>query len=108
MLLSFDDVLVDAEDLSACGWTEDLIRKFLGEEDDRLPVNHYATLRGKRLWKMGRVASVERSEEFQDAFAVSIARRSLGPKQVLAFIEARRMARQTMTFLLARGRAANH
>ena len=107
-MLSLDDVLVDAEDLFACGWTENLIRKFLGDEDDRTPVNDYASVRGKRLWKMGRVASVERSEEFNDAFAVSIARRSLGPKQVQGFIEARRMARQTMTFLLASGRPVNH
>ena len=108
MLLSAEGVLLDAEDLIACGWTEDLIRKFLVEEDDRMPVNHYANFRGKRLWKMGRVASVEQSEDFRDAFAVSIARRSLGPKQVRGYIEARRMARQTMTFLLARGRAVNH
>jgi hypothetical protein len=108
MLLSVDDVLADAEDLFACGWTENLIEKFLGEEDDRAPVDRYASFHGKRLWKMGRVAIVERSEEFQDAFAVSVARRALGPKQVLAFLEARRMARQTMSFLLARGRAVNH
>jgi len=48
MLLSSEGVLVDAVDLFACGWTEDLIRKFLGEEDGRAPVDHYANFQGKR------------------------------------------------------------
>jgi hypothetical protein len=107
MVLGFDDVLVDAEDLFASGWTEDLIRKFLGEEDERAQVAPRVR-GGKRLWKIGRVASAEQSEEFRDAFAVSVARRSLTPRQVESFIEARRIARQTMSFLRARGRAVNH
>src|SRR3954471_21602155 len=106
MVLGFEDVLVDAEDLFASGWTEDLIRKFLGEEDERAQLPPRA--RGKRLWKIARVAMAEQSEEFRDAFAVSVARRSLTPRQVEKFLEARRIARQTMSFLRARGRAVNH
>ena len=108
MLLGFDDVLVDAEELSIRGWTGDLIRKFLGDEDERAGLSSYAGFRGKRLWKMARVAMAERSEDFCEAFAVSIARRRLTPKQVQAFVEARRIARQTMAFLRARNRAINH
>src|SRR5256885_9022456 len=89
MLLCSEGVLVDAVDLFACGWTEDLIRKFLGEEDGRAPVDRYANFQGRRLWRMGRVAIAERSEEFQDALAISVARRSLTPKQVRGFLQAR-------------------
>jgi hypothetical protein len=106
MVLGFDDVLVDAEDLFASGWTEDLIRKFLGEEDERAQIAPRG--RGKRLWKIARVTMAEQSEDFRDAFAVSVARRSLTPRQVESFIEARRIARHTMSFLRARGRAVNH
>jgi hypothetical protein len=108
MFLSSEGVYVDAVDLFACGWTESLIQKFLGEEDGRAPVDHYKNFQGKRLWKMSRVAIAERSEDFHDAFAVSVARRSLTPRQVRGYLEARRVARQTIAFLVARGRAANH
>jgi len=106
MVLGFDDVLVDAEDLFASGWTEDLIRKFLGEEDERAQIAPRG--RGKRLWKIARVTMAEQREDFRDAFAVSVARRSLTPRQVEGFLEARRIARQTMSFLRARGRAVNN
>ena len=108
MLLGFDDVLVDTEELSTRGWTEDLIRKFLGDADERAGLSSYAGFRGKRLWKMARVALAERTEEFCDAFAVSIARRRLTPKQVEAFVEGRRIAKQAMAFLRARNRVVNH
>src|SRR5438067_10844683 len=108
MLLSSEGVLVDAVDLFACGWTEDLIRKFLGEEDGRARVDHYANFQGKRLWRMTRVAFAERTEEFQAELALSVARRSLTPKPVRAFLEARCIARQTRAFLLARGGAIKH
>ena len=66
---------LDTNQLAERGWTKALIEQFLGEEDTRIPVNHYMNFSGKCLWQRGRVGRAERSAAFRTALERSLARR---------------------------------
>ena len=66
---------LDVNQLSERGWTKALIEQFLGEEDMRIPVNHFMNFSGKGLWQRGRVGRAERTASFRAALERSLARR---------------------------------
>ena len=80
-------LMVDVYQLRQRGWTEGLIRRFLGEPDDWEPVNHYANFTGKRVYSLQRVEATEADESFDCAFRASVKRRKI--KNKAAFIKER-------------------
>src|SRR5688572_1927020 len=56
-----------SEDLQSRGWTRSLIKRFLGEDDYRESVNHWANFSGKSMFYRERVLAAERCEEFRSA-----------------------------------------
>ncbi len=67
------------------GWTDALIRDYLGKEDSWEPVNYWEDWRGKRAYYQTRVIEVEGSEEFCQAFLRSVHRRRLDENRVEEF-----------------------
>src|ERR1035438_4311183 len=53
--------------LKARGWTEGLIRRFLGKPDKEKPNPRYASAKPMKLYKTQRVDKAESSSEFQEA-----------------------------------------
>ena len=89
-MLGTDHLYIDVEELYARGWTETLIRRFLGAPDDWEPVTHWANFKGKRTYFLERVHLVEDSEAFDDAFLKSIRRRRVEQDAVDEFLARRR------------------
>lgn len=58
---------VSLKGLKARGWTEALVRQFLGPEDRTVPNPHYASAPPMRLWALERVEAVEGTEAFRQA-----------------------------------------
>jgi hypothetical protein len=81
---------IDAEALRQRGWTDALIKRFLGAPDRWDPVDHWANYKGKCTYFLERVHYAENSGDFRDAFVKSIKRRKLGKKQVESFLLARK------------------
>jgi hypothetical protein len=69
-------------DLQARGWTRSMIDRFLGAEDAREPVDHWANYSGKSVWYQYRVEAAEVTPEFEEAFLKSAKRRKLADEQV--------------------------
>lgn len=67
-------------ELRARGWTEALIRDFLGNPDETRTIAHRANFRGCDVWSIHRVAAAEKTEEFVQALALSLRRRKTGRK----------------------------
>jgi hypothetical protein len=63
------------KDLRARGWTEALIRDFLGDPDGTSSVAHWANYRGCDHWDSHRVIAEEKTEEFEQALGRSLKRR---------------------------------
>jgi hypothetical protein len=80
----------DSQQLEARGWTQSLVKKFLGEPDWWEKVNHWANFSGKALYKIDRVILAECSESFSKAYAASIKRRKLTPERLALIAESRR------------------
>lgn len=80
-----DTLYLDREQLTSRGWTDALIRKHLGAEDRRFPVDHWANFSGKCAWFLGRVEEAELTETFQRDFAKTVRRRRLPASKVKEF-----------------------
>ena len=72
-----DHPYLRARDLKDRGWTEAMIRRFLGPEDSRHPVDHWANFSGARVWALDRVERAECTMEFEEFFIKSARRRKL-------------------------------
>ena len=67
-----------------------MIKRFLGEEDRRLSVDHWANFAGARAWQIDRVERAESTTAFEEYFRKSARRRKLSPaveKDVLRRIQ---------------------
>jgi hypothetical protein len=80
---------LDSHQLALRGWTASLIKRFLGDADLWLPVNHWANWKGKRTFFLERVELAEASVEFRAEFERSARRRKLSKKQVAAIEKCR-------------------
>jgi len=76
------------DDLRARGWTLKLIEKFLGDEDRRDSVSHWANFSGKKVYLIARVESAEAKPEFEADFIISARRRNL-PRDYVDVVTAR-------------------
>ena len=56
------------DDLRARGWTVKLIEKFLGDEDRRDSVSHWANFSGKKVYLVARVESAANREINREFF----------------------------------------
>jgi hypothetical protein len=74
------------QELRARGWTLKLIEKFLGDEDRRDSVNHWANHSGKKMYLVARIEAAESMSEFEADFVISARRRNLAPEYVDAVI----------------------
>jgi hypothetical protein len=74
-MLDDGHLYLDVEVLRARGWTESMVKRFLGAPDRWGPVNHYANFTGKRLYFLDRVEQVEAAADFEAAFHPSLTRR---------------------------------
>src|SRR5207248_5395511 len=63
---------LDVDALFQRGWTESLIRKYLGQPDRWETVNHWANFRGKRTYYLGRVETAEANSQFQRDYERSL------------------------------------
>jgi hypothetical protein len=89
---------VGVDELRERGWTLVLIEKFLGDEDRRDAVNHWANFSGKKVYLMGRIEAAESMPEFEAEFIRSASRRKLLPDFTKAVVErcrTLRLSRQT-------------
>ena len=80
---------LSAFDLFSRGWTETMIQRFLGPEDRRTPVDHWANWQGARAYALDRVERAESTPEFEKYFLASSKRRRLSDafrEEVLARI----------------------
>lgn len=77
---------LDVQELRQRGWTEALIKRFLGEPDRWKAVDHWANYTGKRTYFLERVHLAEASDEFCIAFVGSTKRRKLTKKVVDQFL----------------------
>lgn len=77
------------------GWTLKLIEKFLGDEDRRDAVNHWANFSGKKIYLTTRVVAAEAMREFEVDFIRSANRRKLSREFVDSVLERCRGQRPT-------------
>lgn len=81
---------LDLEELRQRGWTETLVKRFLGTADRWEAVDHWLNYTGKRAYFLEQIQLAEATREFSAAFAASIERRKLSNKEVGKFHRARR------------------
>jgi hypothetical protein len=79
----------DLDALRARGWTDRLVKRFLGRPDWHAPVNHWANSTGKYLYDLARVQSIERTDEFRAEFERSHRIPFASSEEVEAFIAKR-------------------
>jgi hypothetical protein len=82
---------LDVEALRRRGWTESLVKRFLGGPDRWGAVAHWLNFTGKREYFLGRVEQAEASPEFQGAFQLSLRRRKVGKAAAAEFAAERAM-----------------
>jgi hypothetical protein len=87
----------DMDDLRIRGWTPKLIEKYLGDEDRRDPVLHWANFSGKKVYLVARVELAEAIPEFEVDFKLSARRRRLQKDFVEATIGRCRELRERNT-----------
>jgi hypothetical protein len=87
------------KDLLHRGWTRGLIKRHLGPEDCRFPVDHWANWTGKYAWHVARVERAETTEEFEASFRRSARIRRLPAAGIDRMIERIRAARERAPFL---------
>ena len=88
-MINGDHLYLDVDDLSARGWTESLVRKFLGAPDRWEPVDHFRNYTGKRTYFLERIEAAEASDEFSGAYRSSLKRRKVDDAGEAAFRAAR-------------------
>ena len=76
------ECFLDIYQLSERGWTDSLVSKYLGDEDERWPVNHFANFSGKRVWFLGRVEMIENTAHFKCDLEMSLKRRKLDTTKI--------------------------
>ncbi|MCP4965044.1 MAG: hypothetical protein GY926_07395 [bacterium] len=76
----WDEMMTLTELRNERGWTDTLIRDFLGEADESRP-NPYGSNAPMRLYDRARVARVEATTEFQDAMSESQERRRIAQQR---------------------------
>jgi len=72
------DDLLPTSALKERGWTDSLIKKFLGEPDEKRENPHYRSAAPMRMYNPDRVQSVEATDDFLEAYAKAIARSKTG------------------------------
>lgn len=77
-----DDSFVSKSGLSARGWTDSLISRFLSEPDRYKKNPHYACAAPMKLYLLERVEKVESDPQFQEARAKSEVRKRASKKAV--------------------------
>jgi hypothetical protein len=70
-----DHLYLDLEALAARGWTRAYIERFLGSADRREPAKHWANFTGKSFYYLGRIQTIESSDEYRTAFDASLSGR---------------------------------
>ena len=80
---------LDVDALKERGWTDTLIKRFLGEPDRWATVSHWANFTGKRTYFLERVQFAEESSEFKESYLKSLRRRKINEKTAQGFISAR-------------------
>lgn len=73
---------LEIAELRVRGWTEALIKKYIGDHDWRDDVHHWANFTGKNMYARIRVTMAEAMPEFEADFLASVKRRRLGPEQI--------------------------
>jgi hypothetical protein len=81
-----DHLYLDVVQLSERGWTETMVKRFLGAPDRWKPVDHYANWTGKRTFFLERIQTTEASPEFEYAFSRSIRRRRIKEEKHAQFM----------------------
>jgi len=77
-----NDEAIGIDDLKKRGWTDVMIRNYLGDEDFRTSVDHWANFSGRKAWFIERVNTAEAMPDFKERFVASLKRRTL-PKKVI-------------------------
>ena len=85
-----EHLYLDIESLFKRGWTNTLIKHFLGEADRWESVAHWANFLGKKTFFLERIQVAEALPEFQEAFEKSIKRRKLSKKDIEEIFEMRK------------------
>jgi hypothetical protein len=88
-MTSDDHLYLDIRELYERGWTETLVRKYLGKPDRWKSVDHFRNYTGKRTYFLGRIEEVENSDEFLRAYRASLSRRKVDPEMEATFQTAR-------------------
>ena len=78
-----DDNVIGIEDLKKRGWTDAMIRDYLGDEDLRTSVDHWANFSGRKVWFIERVNAAESMADFKERFLASLRRRTLPKKTII-------------------------
>ena len=76
-MLGYSSPGLDMNELRNRGWTAKLIEKYLGNEDRRDSVAHWANFTGKKVYYIARVEKAEAMAEFEVDFIQSAKRRKL-------------------------------
>jgi hypothetical protein len=87
-------IYLDVPGLLRRGWTENLVRKFLGSPDTLTGVSHWLNFSAKRCYSLSHVEMTEAREDFKEAFRQSVRRRKLTADAVNGFNMERKIARQ--------------
>lgn len=90
MIPDNDHLYLDATSLYERGWTETLIKRFLGRPDRRKTVEHWLNYQGKRCYFLGRIETMEADPTWVEAFNRSVRKRKLTPKVVNGMILTRK------------------
>lgn len=78
--------------LKSRGWTDSLIRRFLGKEDKSVENPHYSSAPMMRLYSFKRVLAVESEENFEEAKGISYSRSIRGRE--IARVRSRKLIEQ--------------
>ena len=100
-MLGYSSPGLGMDELRNRGWTARLIEKYLGDEDRRDPVEHWANFAGKNVYFVARVEKAEAMPEFEVDFILSAKRRKLPQEFVdttLKRCRALRAGKHTETF----------
>lgn len=73
--------------LKARGWTEAMIKQYLGEPDELKPNPHYKNAAPMRLYSLKRVEKVEKSKKFIEAKSAADRRKESAAKGVATKVE---------------------
>ena len=87
---------LEVTELKERGWTDTLIRNFLGMPHAWGTVNHFRNFTGKKLWNLQTVHEIEASEAFEEAFRLSVKRRRLTDSTVEKMMENRNRSSEVL------------